>query len=273
MKKRIVTTTSVFEPGYPGEKAMDRLAGLGFEGLDMALDYWIQPGSPFLGDEYLQWAATLRTGAEQTGIPYTHAHAPGEVNENPHIGRSLEVAGALGARYMVLHPQWRREDGTILEDEKEFIQFNAQAVRPWLVKAKSCGVVILSENLLWGASTDPRIIAKLVQAVDSEWFGWCWDVGHSNCFGFRPSVVTECAVPPRSLHLQDNHGTGDEHLIPGDGTVDWDCVAASLKTVGYAGDCVLEAHHQSLDAPDDERDTILRRLLDSASVLRKKMEE
>ena len=271
MKKRIVTTTSVFEPGYPGEKAIERLAGLEFEGLDMALDYWVEPGSPFLSENYLQWTKELRNRVEQVGIPYTHAHAPGEVTGNPHIARSLEVAGTLGAKYLVLHPQWRRGDGSILEDEEEFIRVNADAIRPWLETAKACGVVILSENLLWGASVDPRIIAKLVKTVDSEWFGWCYDVGHANCFGFGPSVVTECAVPPLSLHLQDNHGEGDEHLIPGDGTVDWDGVAEALKAVGYAGDCVLEAHHQSLDAPDEERDAILRRLLDRAKILRDKM--
>ena len=37
-KTRIVTTTAVFQPGYPGEDAADRLARLGFEALDMALD-------------------------------------------------------------------------------------------------------------------------------------------------------------------------------------------------------------------------------------------
>ena len=269
---RIVTTTSVFEPGYPGEQAIRRLAGLGYEGLDMALDYWMDPGSPFLEEDCLRWAEGLRITAAQAGISYTHAHAPGEASRNPHIGRSLEVAGQLGARYMVLHPQWREADGSILDDEDTFIQTNVQAIVPWLEKARACGVVILSENLLWGASTDPRIIAKLVHAVDSPWFGWCLDVGHAHCFGFPPAVVSECIVPPLSLHLQDNHGEGDEHLIPGDGTVDWTGVTAGLKAVGYAGDCVLEAHHQSLDAPDGQRDEILRKLLERARILRDQME-
>lgn len=56
----------------------------------------------------------------------------------------------------MLHPQWSREDGSILEDEEEFIQRNAEAVRPWLETAERCGVVILSENLLWGASAEDR---------------------------------------------------------------------------------------------------------------------
>ena len=273
MGKRIVTTTSVFPPGYPAEDAVDRLARLGFEGLDMALDYCTEPGSPFVQDGYLTWAAGLRRRAENAGAPYTHAHAPGEAGNDTIIGRSLEAAGALGANYMVLHPVWRNGDGSIIEDEEEFIGRNAEAIAPWLALAGDCGVTVLSENLLWGASRDPRIIARLVRAVDSERFGWCYDTGHANCFGYRPEVLMECAVPPMSLHLQDNHGDlRDEHLIPGDGTVDWAALIGALNAVGYAGDCVLEAHHQSLEAPDGERDAILARLLAKARDLRSRME-
>ena len=273
MKRRIVTTTAVFDPGYPGEKAAARLAGLGFEGLDMALDYWTGAGSPFMGEGYLAWAEGLRKQAEGLGVPYTHSHAPGEAGDSPVIGRSLETAGALGARYMVLHPIWR-ENGAVIEEEDRFIRVNAEALEPWLPLARDCGVTILSENLLWGASKDPRIIARLTEAVDSPQFGWCYDTGHANCFGIRPEVLTECAAAPLSLHMQDNRGTGgDDHMIPGDGTVDWDALIRSLKAVGYAGDCVLEAHHQSLDAPDEERDPILSRLLAKARELRAEMEK
>jgi hypothetical protein len=38
----------------------------------------------------------------------------------------------------------------------------------------------------------------------------------------------------------------------------------TLHAVGYGGDLVLEAHHQSIDAPDDRRDTILTDLLHRA---------
>lgn len=273
MKRRIVTTTSVFEPGYPAELALERLAGLGFEALDMALDYWTDtPDSPFLGDHYLKWAESLRKKAEQLSIPYTHAHAPGVAADNPLIKRSLETAGMLGARYIVLHPIWRSRSNAIIESAEEFIRINAEAIQPWLKTAEACGVVILSENLLWGASKDPRVISALVRTVHSDWFGWCYDTGHANCFGYRPDILAECAAAPLSLHLQDNHGDSDEHLIPGDGTVDWNAVIRALHKAGYQGDCVLEAHHQSLEAPDHERDAILTRLMEAARPLRAMME-
>lgn len=273
MKKRIVTTTSVFEEGYPAEKAAERLCMLGFEGLDMALDYWYFPDSPFMKDGWREWAVSLREYAEKIGIPYTHSHAPLDSEGGSVISRSIETAGLLGAKYIVVHPICR-QNGAIIEDAEQFIAVNANSVRPILETAEKCGVAILSENLLWGASKDPRIISSLVKEINSPFFGWCYDAGHANCFGYHPSVLCECACAPLSLHLQDNMGDGnDSHLIPGDGTVNWDALTDSLRLTGYSGDCVLEAHHQSLEAPDEKRDEILKRLLCAAHNLRDKMNQ
>ena len=269
---KIVTTTCVFESGYPADKAARRLAALGFEALDMGLDYCVYADSPFLSDGYREWADMLRKTASDAGITYTHSHAPAEAGSDPIIGRSLEVAARLGARYMVLHPVWHGEDGAITEDEDEFIRRNVAAVKPWLGKAHDCGVIILSENLLWGASKDPHVICRLVCETGSPYFGWCYDTGHANCFGFKPDVLGQCSAVPLSLHVQDNYGdTRDMHLIPGDGTVDWDLFAKTLREVGYAGELVLEAHHQSLEAKDEERDVTLSRLLSKARELRGKL--
>ena len=273
MKPRIVTTTDVFEPGYPGDRAVERLAQLGYDGLDMGLDYWADcENSPFLGDDYLTWAADLKARADRAGIAFTHAHAPGEADAGDLIGRSIETAAALGAGYCVVHPIWREANGRTIRSRARFLAVNAEAIRQWLPKAQACGVVLLSENLLSGASADPRVIAALVQMIDSPWFGWCFDVGHAHCSGYRPSILRQCAAVPLSLHIQDNDGSGDGHLIPGDGTVDWTAFSRVLQEIGYTGDCVLEAHHQSLEAPDTQRDAILARLLEAAKPLRDAME-
>ncbi len=269
---KIVTTTDVFEAGYPADRAAQRLAALGYEGIDMGFDYWVYgPESPFLQDDYLNWAASLRECAETAGTRYTHAHAPGEANSGDVIERLIRAAAVMGAEYLVIHPVWKYENGKTIEKKSDFISINAEAIRQWLPLAEECGVILLSENILWGASKDPRIIAELVKEVNSDWFGWCFDVGHAHCCGYEPEILGKCGVVPLSLHIQDNDGTGDGHLIPGDGTIDWDEFILVLKEIGYTGDCVMEAHHQSLVAPDEERDEILARLLDESEKLRFEM--
>ena len=272
LNRRIVTTTDVFEQGYPAERAVDRLARLGYEGIDMGFDYWVyDETSPFLSDDYLTWAKDLKARAVSAGIAFTHAHAPGEADAGDVIGRSIEATAALGAKYLVVHPVWKDSKGKTIENVRKFISVNAEAIREWLPKAQECSVILISENILWGASKDPRNIADLVKTVDSPWFGWCFDVGHAHCSGYSPEILKECSVVPASMHIQDNDGTGDGHLIPGDGTIDWDVFLQTLHDIGYQGDCVLEAHHQSLEAPDAERDAILARLLTVAEDIREKM--
>ena len=270
MKPRVVTTTDVFEEGYDAATAVDRLAALGCEGIDMGFDYWVFDGSPFLSDGYLPWAQSLKARADSAGIVYTHAHAPGEV-DSEYMERSIEATAAIGARYLVVHPIWRDDRGNIIRNKLRFLQINADAIKKWLPKAEEYGVVLLSENVLWGASSDPRIIAELVKKVGSDRFGWCFDVGHAWCCGYAPDVLKQCAVAPMSLHIQDNDSSGDQHLNPGDGTIDWALFTGTLREIGYLGDCVMEAHHQSLYAPDAERDAILTSLLETARSLRAEM--
>lgn len=266
---KTVTTTTIFPRRFPAEKAIEILAESGFDSMDMGLDYWdYGPDSPFMQDGYLEWAKFLKEKAEAYGIMYTHSHAPGGADCGELIGRSIRTAGALGAKYMVLHPIYHDEEHRDIHDVDIFIRENTEAVMPWLELAEKCGIIILSENLQYGASADPRNLSALESAINSPCFGWCFDVGHAHCSGFELDVLRECANPPRSLHIHDNDGNGDDHLIPGDGTVDWNKFTNILTDIGYMGDCVMEAHYQHLEAPEKDRPFVLARLYEAADCLR-----
>ena len=259
----IVTTTSVFPPCYSAEDALLRLKKCGFRHLDLAIDYMTQDKSfPFLTSEWENWAKSLRALADENGVTYTHAHACGSASSrSSQMLRGFQVCKILGIRYIVVHPIYKNADQKIITDPDEFVALNAKEVQPLLKIADECGVTVLSENLLWGASIPPAVISALVEEVNSPNFGWCYDVGHAHCQGFNNDALLGLKHPPLSLHIHDNQGhSNDEHLIPGDGTVDWKRFVEVLLEVGYQGDLVLEAHHQSLDLPDEERDTHLSKL-------------
>jgi sugar phosphate isomerase/epimerase len=46
-----------------------------------------------------------------------------------------------------------------------------------------------------------------------------------------------------TVHVHDNHGTKDEHLWPGDGTIDWPATAEALKALATPPATVLEISH------------------------------
>lgn len=62
----------------------------------------------------------------------------------------------------------------------------------------------------------------------------CLDVGHANVSKnthlFLPSLTHRIAA----LHLHDNNGTKDEHLIPGDGIIDFVKIMKELIDGRYA---------------------------------------
>ncbi|MBQ9131719.1 MAG: sugar phosphate isomerase/epimerase [Clostridia bacterium] len=269
----IVTTTSVFPFDYPCDKALLRLSALGFKHLDLAMDYCsADKNCPFGTDGWEAWANGLRELAEKNGGRYTHSHAQGDAiarPKDPLVLRCLDICRILDTGYCVIHPVWKGEDGHSIKDVEQFVKINAEAIKPFLEHAEKNGVILLSENLLWGASILPTAISALVEEVNSPYFGWCYDTGHANAFGHPVTTLLDCSVAPLSLHIQDNHGEKkDEHLLPGDGTLDWKLFLETLHQVGYKGEMVLEAHHQSLDAPDGQRDGILTDLLSRAQKMR-----
>lgn len=272
MKPRIVTTTSVFPKGYSAEKAIEILSNIGFNALDMAFDYWVySKDSPFLSDNYTEWAKKLRELSEKHGIPYTHSHCPGGADSGDIIGRTIKAASILGARYMVLHPMYREQDQSEITDTERFVKLNAEYTKPWVEQAAKHDIIILSENLDTGASIDPRNIVELVREIDSENFNWCYDVGHTHYMGIKSDILKECDITPLSLHIHDNNGNYDDHLIPGEGNIDWNEFTQVLKEVGYCGDCVLEAHSQSKEANEKDRPKVLSSLLEAAKEIQKNM--
>ena len=259
----IVTTTDVFPPAYEAEAVLDRLARIGYTALDMGFDYCVGENRLLEGDGWRERVLALRAQADALGVRYTHAHAPYNVgSRDPRQIRSVEAAALLGARSIVMHPI-HEIDGRIIEDVDEFLRVNLEAVAPILPLMEEHGVILLFENILWGATIHPKNIVALVKAVDSPLCGWCFDTGHAHFYGIEPSVLRELDIPPFSLHVQDTHGPGfgDEHLRPGDGTIDWKEFLDILHEIGYTGELVLEAHHQSYHAPDEEKDGILIELL------------
>lgn len=268
---KIVTTTSVFPFDYPAEDAVRRLSALGFEGLDLAIDYlYANKNSPYHTEDALEWAKKLGETAASLRAPFTHAHGVGDLGLHSETGeKNFAIARAVGAKYMVVHPITLRPDKSVIDGEDEFLTCNLQALQPHLGWAEEYGVTLLTENIPWSAAKHFRVCSKMVEEVAHPLFGWCYDTGHGQLAYQTPGDLTGL-IPPLSLHLQDNHyGVWiDEHLMPGDGDLDFSAVWDALVRMGYRGDYVLEAHHQTIEAKDEDRDPLLRELLRRSRAVR-----
>ncbi len=61
-----------------------------------------------------------------------------------------------------------------------------------------------------------------------------------------------------TTHLHDNHGEKDEHLLPGEGTIDWDAAVKTLRAIPEELPLVLELKEKA--AGDPSLDKCARRL-------------
>ncbi|WP_406659931.1 sugar phosphate isomerase/epimerase family protein [Methanolobus sp. ZRKC3] len=157
------------------------------------------------------------------------------------MGESIELAGELGSKAVVLHP------GRINGSHDASFSRMVSNLQSLAKMAEGHGVMLGLENK---EGTDPgnmcceaAELVKAVEAVNSDNLGATFDIGHANltCAGDIEKVrrfAKELAPYVVHVHVHDNGGVwtdqydGDEHLAPGAGTVDY-TVLNELK--GYKG--------------------------------------
>ena len=102
--------------------------------------------------------------------------------------------------------------------------------------AEQRGVTLALENI-----TDYSYLSYVFERIDSPRVGFCYDAGHRNAN--EPDIDHLSLFGNRlvALHLHDNDGTGDQHLLPGAGNIDWTERMAAIARTGYTGPITLES--------------------------------
>jgi protein FrlC len=91
----------------------------------------------------------------------------------------------------------------------------------------------------------------MIEDIGSERLGILLDTGHANVNGENlAEVVASLRDVPFHIHIDDNNGDSDAHLIPGEGSIDFEPFARALKETDYEGFVSAElGFHYTLD-PD-----------------------
>jgi sugar phosphate isomerase/epimerase len=85
-----------------------------------------------------------------------------------------------------------------------------------------------------------RDLLWLLGAMDTADVGICLDTGHAYLAGDLDTVVHKLSGHLQTVHASDNRGREDDHLPPGDGTIDWERVLGQLDRAAYRGPLILE---------------------------------
>jgi sugar phosphate isomerase/epimerase len=173
------------------------------------------------------------------------------VNE---ILTAAEAAGILGVQYFTIHPGPEKVGKPAAEEFLQRMKNAAQALTKVAQRCYDLGMILILENmlphLLFGHISD---LLWMMGAIGHRNIGICLDIGHANLTGDVATAMYRLSGHLRVIHANDNRGTADEHLPPGDGNIDWRDIIVKLQKVGFRGSFILEL---SGDSPFDVQHTL-----------------
>ena len=171
------------------------------------------------------------------------------------MSKSIRGAAYLGSDKMIIHPLMPY--GGDSPDHPETVkEINLEFFTRLAEVGRENGVVICYENMPFigfpiSSYTD---IYDMVKRVNSDYFKVCIDVGHCLTLSHSPAdAVRYIGKDVYALHVHDNDGTADQHLIPGQGIGDFRELTRALYEIGYEGVYSLETHIKADSAEEQLR--------------------
>ena len=207
-------------------------------------------------DALSQQTSAIQQLLAHHGVPVSAVHAPCLLFTQRVWGtepwgkleRSAEMASALGAEVVVVHPPFRWQktyardfvDGIAALEESTGIAFAVENMYPW--RASSRGMEMYLPG--WDPSSEPYANTTI-------------DLSHAAIARSDPVAMAErLGGRLRHIHLTDGTGSAkDEHLVPGRGTIGAAEFLRHLAAVGFDGEIVVEINTRKCrDTADREAD-------------------
>lgn len=241
----------VFSGPGPLERAIEAGVGLGFTRVDFNADTPENDPTTFTPER----VRSVRALAERHGValglhtlsavnmaemtPVMHAAAEAYLRAN------LDLAETLGCGYAICHGGYHFSG-----DREARLRTAIDRMRRAADWADERGLDVYFEN--HNKEPDeaeihymPRDVAEtraFFEAVRSPRFKWAFNVGHAHLVpdGFDGFLEAFGVANVGQVRLNDTHGRYEEHLVPGQGIVDFRRVFRRLAEAGYAGPFTLD---------------------------------
>ncbi|MBL7140154.1 MAG: sugar phosphate isomerase/epimerase [Planctomycetes bacterium] len=212
-------------------------------------------------------AADIRARLDGAGLvaDSMHGYIELEILDGPAFDLSAETAAArdaaleiarretafahgLGCRDIIVHPVGPGDTEADTFREGALASSAERLARI----AEETDARFLVENMpppMFGS--DGRLLRRIVDAVRSPHLGLAYDAGHANVVGRPVDTIRDMGPQLWGVHLHDNDGSDDDHLLPGMGTVPFEAVARALARVNFGGTFMLEIYRETAEVRRD----------------------
>jgi L-ribulose-5-phosphate 3-epimerase len=245
------------------EDAVEILQELGYRAVGLTLDvHHLNPFDP----ESTENADHLREQLDECGmrcvvetgarflLDARRKHQPTLVDSDPseRWRRTEFLEGAIGVAGLLRADAVSFWSGAAPQgdDEKAVIRRLEGEIAVLLPKAKAAGVPLAFEPEPGMAVATVEQGMELVRRIGDPLFGLTVDVGHVHCNreGDLPTILKSVGDRLFNVHLEDMKAGVHDHLMFGEGEMDFPPIFATLHEIGYRNGVYVELSRHAHDA-------------------------
>lgn len=207
-----------------------------------SLAEWLEDTRLVLNSVHAPISASLVNGTWGEAFSTARSDDPLRRRAVSEAEAALAVAQTIPYRYLVVHlgvPANVQPSG---DNNRDAARRSVQAIHEM---AEKVGVRIALEVIPNALSNAEALVSFIENDLEGADIGICMDVGHAFMMGDLADAIETCAEHLMTTHLHDNKRKTDDHLTPGEGSIDWPAALVSLQKVGYEGAWMFEVANTS----------------------------
>ena len=239
--KGVSTSTSILkgtpEAPMPFDEVLGRIAEAGYEQIEVSRRH----------KDFVQAAQA----AERSGLKVwsVHGNLGGDAVSSDESVRKqaveqervrLEEAAGFAPCPYVVHYLDRFHDPAAGRAFRKSIEELHRAAEPLGI---AIAIETVPDKVANERFPDSAETTGFVRSFNSPFMGMCLDVNHANLGEDLFAVIKNCNGIIADIHVSDNHGVTEDHLLPGEGSIDLPGAMRAIHEAGYAGPLNLECRY------------------------------
>lgn len=257
------------------EESIRRCVKAGYKYLDFCfVDQVFTPfKTEFTSDNWQSYMRGILQEANALEAVFLQAHLPlhdfcsDKVNHTYELElmhRAITVCSWANIPFAVAHPMTHVVEGKMSDDT---LELNVAYFRNLAKYAEDLGVGLALENMWREAAPGVRRftsekgdILTLVKAIDRPNVGICLDTVHGSAEGWdQAQAIREFGSYLKALHISDEDGKGNFHILPYEGICDWTGILQALHDISYKHGFTYELQHYTWECPEESIDQLLKK--------------
>lgn len=169
------------------------------------------------------------------------------------MNTTIQTAVKIGAGVVIVHPGNLLTNALDSQEKNIRLENSIKSLKKLAKIAKEKNVKLAVENMLGGmVGGEQWQLDKILAGLEEEVVGMCLDVSHASLTKELDKYLKVFNKRIFAVHISDNHGSMDDHLIPGEGIIDFVKIVKKLNEILFQGVFTLEILGENVNrTPED----------------------